>query len=178
MGIALSVLHPLLRSWLGSESRRMAAPHPRFLVRSQWLLHFLGRLDRTPRSILIGLVLLVDFAHSWTETCLENWENSDSNIWQWVLVGSTAGTYGADGWLLRGAGVHAQPVRDHGQTAPLYLITVLCVYTAVQEAHPRSNARIWSCPRWGTTRTRCGTRSCGTRRSSLPLTRAPSPPAR
>jgi len=39
---------------------------------------------------------------------------------QWVLVGSTAGTYGAGGWLLRGAGVHAQPVRDHGQTAPLY----------------------------------------------------------
>jgi len=30
--------------------------------------------------IFIGLVL-VDFAHSSTETCLKNWENSDSNLW-------------------------------------------------------------------------------------------------
>ncbi|PAV16116.1 TMS membrane tumor differentially [Pyrrhoderma noxium] len=42
--------------------------------------------------ILLGLVLLVDFAHSWSETCLENWENSfNSNLWQWILIGSTAG---------------------------------------------------------------------------------------
>ena len=43
--------------------------------------------------ILLGLVLLVDFAHSWSEMCLENWENSSSNVWQWILIGSTAGMY-------------------------------------------------------------------------------------
>jgi hypothetical protein len=45
--------------------------------------------------ILIGLVLLVDFAHTWSETCLDRWESSEtqSNLWQFVLVGSTFGLY-------------------------------------------------------------------------------------
>lgn len=47
--------------------------------------------------ILIGLVLLVDFAHSFTEMCLEKWEGSadGSNLWQYILVGSTFALYGA-----------------------------------------------------------------------------------
>src|SRR5258708_28351294 len=43
--------------------------------------------------ILLGLVLLVDFAHSWSEMCLENWEATGSNIWQWIIIGSTGGMY-------------------------------------------------------------------------------------
>jgi serine incorporator 1/3 len=45
--------------------------------------------------ILIGLVLLVDFAHGFTEMCLEKWENSESgsNLWQYILVGSTFSLY-------------------------------------------------------------------------------------
>lgn len=37
--------------------------------------------------ILFGLVLLVDFAHSWTEKCLENYEESESNKWKYILIG-------------------------------------------------------------------------------------------
>ncbi|ANB11513.1 Tms1p [Sugiyamaella lignohabitans] len=43
--------------------------------------------------ILIGLVLLVDFAHSWAETCLLHVEENDSNVWRFILVGSTLGMY-------------------------------------------------------------------------------------
>lgn len=45
--------------------------------------------------ILIGLVLLVDFAHTWAETCLERYEESDGNskLWQFLLVGSTLFMY-------------------------------------------------------------------------------------
>ncbi|KDE07206.1 hypothetical protein MVLG_02606 [Microbotryum lychnidis-dioicae p1A1 Lamole] len=43
--------------------------------------------------ILIGLVLLVDFAHSWSETCLERWESTDSPFWKWTLIASTLGLY-------------------------------------------------------------------------------------
>lgn len=43
--------------------------------------------------ILIGLVLLVDFAHSWAETCLEHVEENDSTLWQFILIGSTVGMY-------------------------------------------------------------------------------------
>ncbi|PKC63849.1 TMS membrane protein/tumor differentially expressed protein, partial [Rhizophagus irregularis] len=39
--------------------------------------------------ILIGLVLLVDFAHTWSETCIEKWEESDDNKWKYLLIGST-----------------------------------------------------------------------------------------
>ena len=37
--------------------------------------------------ILFGLLLLVDFAHSWTERCLENYEMSESNRWKYILIG-------------------------------------------------------------------------------------------
>ena len=43
--------------------------------------------------LLIGLVLLVDFAHSWAETCLEHIEETDSNFWKTVLVSSTLGMF-------------------------------------------------------------------------------------
>jgi serine incorporator 1/3 len=95
--------------------------------------------------ILLGLVLLVDFAHSWTETCLENWENSDSNLWQWILVGGTAGSYivtitltgilygffAADGCTLNRFFISFN-------LALSIIITIACVHPAVQAHNPRS----------------------------------------
>lgn len=96
--------------------------------------------------ILIGLVLLVDFVHTWSESCLEKWENDpESNLWQWILVGSTLIEYG---------GVIALTVVDYVFFGPsgcglnqffisfnlilCILSTVLSVLPAVQEANPRS----------------------------------------
>ena len=48
--------------------------------------------------IFIGLVLLIDFAHSWSERCLDNWENSEdpnSTFWRNILIGSTLSCYAA-----------------------------------------------------------------------------------
>jgi len=45
---------------------------------------------------LLGLVLLVDLAHSWVEMCLDKAEddaNPNSSVWRWVLVGSTFSMY-------------------------------------------------------------------------------------
>lgn len=42
--------------------------------------------------VLLGLILLVDLAHTWVETCLDKAEddaNANSTIWRYVLVGST-----------------------------------------------------------------------------------------
>ncbi|KAH9838305.1 serine incorporator/TMS membrane protein [Rhodofomes roseus] len=95
--------------------------------------------------ILLGLVLLVDFAHSWSETCLENWENSNSNLWQWVLIGSTAGLYIA---AIALTGVLYGFFADSGCTlnrffisfnlALCVIITIMCVHPVVQEHNPRS----------------------------------------
>ncbi|KZT07751.1 TMS membrane protein/tumor differentially expressed protein [Laetiporus sulphureus 93-53] len=95
--------------------------------------------------ILLGLVLLVDFAHSWSETCLENWENSNSNLWQWILIGSTAGMYAA---AIAVTGVLYAFFADSGCTLNRFFIstnlalcvltTLMCIHPKVQEHNPRS----------------------------------------
>jgi serine incorporator 1/3 len=95
--------------------------------------------------ILLGLVLLVDFAHSWTETCLQNWENSESSLWQWILIGSTAGAYAGTvaltgilyGFFAKsGCGLNQFFISTN--LALCIIITLLCIHPAIQEANPRS----------------------------------------
>jgi serine incorporator 1/3 len=43
--------------------------------------------------LLLGLVLLVDLAHTWAEYCLERIDATESRAWQFLLVGSTASMY-------------------------------------------------------------------------------------
>lgn len=96
--------------------------------------------------ILLGLVLLVDFAHSWSETCLENWENStNSNLWQWVLIGSTAGMYAATIALtgimyafFAGPSCTLNRFFISFNLSLCILITIICIHPAIQEANPRS----------------------------------------
>lgn len=95
--------------------------------------------------ILLGLVLLVDFAHSWSETCLENWESSSSNFWQWVLIGSTAMMYAftitLTGLLyafFAGSGCTLNQFFISFNLALCILITIMSIHPAIQEANPRS----------------------------------------
>jgi hypothetical protein len=97
--------------------------------------------------ILLGLVLLVDFAHSWSETCLENWENSSdgSNLWQWILIGSTALMYIATITLtgvlygfFAGSGCTLNRFFISFNLALCVIITVMSVHPVVQEHNPRS----------------------------------------
>lgn len=95
--------------------------------------------------ILLGLVLLVDFAHSWSETCLENWEKSDSNLWQWILIGSTAAMYSATIALtgvlyafFAGSGCTLNRFFISFNLALCIIITILCVHPVIQEYSPRS----------------------------------------
>jgi len=95
--------------------------------------------------ILLGLVLLVDFAHSWSETCIENWEYSSSNLWQWILIGSTAAMYAFSFTLtgllfayFAGAGCTLNRFFIAFNLALVLVITVMCVHPAVQEHNPRS----------------------------------------
>ncbi|KZT41303.1 TMS membrane protein/tumor differentially expressed protein [Sistotremastrum suecicum HHB10207 ss-3] len=95
--------------------------------------------------ILLGLVLLIDFAHSWSETCLDNWENSNSNLWQFILIGSTAGMY-AGAIALTGVmyGFFAAETCTLNRffisfnLALCIVITVLCIHPAIQASNPRS----------------------------------------
>ncbi|KAG6820480.1 hypothetical protein H0H93_016542 [Arthromyces matolae] len=95
--------------------------------------------------ILLGLVLLVDFAHSWSEMCLENWENSSSNFWQWVLLLSTAGMYiftftltGVLYAYFAGPGCTLNQFFISFNLALSLLVTIMCVHPTIQEHNPRS----------------------------------------
>ncbi|TFK21187.1 TMS membrane protein/tumor differentially expressed protein [Coprinopsis marcescibilis] len=95
--------------------------------------------------ILLGLVLLVDFAHSWSELCLEKWEYSSSNLWQWILVGSTFAMYAFSITLtgllygfFAGSGCDLNRFFISFNLALCVLITVVCVHPTVQEYNPRS----------------------------------------
>lgn len=43
--------------------------------------------------LLLGLVLLVDLAHTFAEYCIEKIEDTDSGLWRGVLIGSTLTMY-------------------------------------------------------------------------------------
>ncbi|KAF9333568.1 hypothetical protein BG006_003454 [Podila minutissima] len=95
--------------------------------------------------ILFGLILLVDFAHTWSESCMEKWENSDTNKWQFILVGSTLVIY-LGAIILTGVmyGYFASSgcnMNIFWITFNLVLavsVTVIGILPAVQDANPRS----------------------------------------
>lgn len=95
--------------------------------------------------IVVGLVLLVDFAHTWSETCLDRWEATDSNFWKYTLIGSTLGMYAVTitlTGLLYGyfapSGCQLNQFFISFNLALCVLLTILSVSPAVQEANPRS----------------------------------------
>lgn len=95
--------------------------------------------------ILIGLVLLVDFAHTWSETCLDNWERTDSNLWQFILVGSTFGLYAATLVVtivlfvfFSGGGCGLNTFFVTANLVMTVVVTILAISGPVQEANPKS----------------------------------------
>ncbi|KAG0307481.1 hypothetical protein BGZ98_000199 [Dissophora globulifera] len=95
--------------------------------------------------ILFGLILLVDFAHTWSETCMEKWEQSDTNKWQFILVGSTLIMYLVSVILM---GIMYGYFTSSGCNMNIFwitfnlmltiFVTVIGILPAVQETNPRS----------------------------------------
>ncbi|KAJ8509153.1 hypothetical protein ONZ45_g8668 [Pleurotus djamor] len=97
--------------------------------------------------ILLGLVLLVDFAHSYSEMCLEKWENSptNSNMWQYILIGSTAAMYvftitmtGIMYGFFANSGCGLNRFFISFNLALCIIVTIMCVHPTIQEYNPRS----------------------------------------
>ncbi|GAA5869221.1 hypothetical protein JCM3774_003983 [Rhodotorula dairenensis] len=119
-----------------------------FLVPNAFFTAFWATYVSLPGSalfILIGLVLLVDFAHSWSETCLERWEHTDHPLWKWTLIGSTLGLYALTVALVvvqylffagRGCGLNSALITLNWVIS--LALSLLSVAPAVQESNPRS----------------------------------------
>ncbi|KAI1316068.1 hypothetical protein EDD11_010457 [Mortierella claussenii] len=95
--------------------------------------------------ILFGLILLVDFAHTWSETCINKWDQSDTNKWKFILIGSTMIMY-LGAIILTGVMYGYFASSGCGKnifwiTFNLILavaVTVVGILPAVQEANPKS----------------------------------------
>lgn len=95
--------------------------------------------------IVVGLVLLVDFAHSWCEMCIEKCEGSDDNKWKHILVGSTLAMFlgviiltGIMYGFFARSGCHLNQFFITFNLILCLIGTFLSVHPAVQEANPRS----------------------------------------
>ncbi|MCJ1408574.1 hypothetical protein MMC19_002649 [Ptychographa xylographoides] len=95
--------------------------------------------------VLLGLVLLVDLAHTWAEYCLEKIENYDSKAWRVLLIGSTLGMYTASFAMtilmyifFAGSGCSMNQAAITVNLIILLIISFLSVHPAIQESNPKA----------------------------------------
>ncbi|KXS95288.1 hypothetical protein AC578_2585 [Pseudocercospora eumusae] len=79
---------PKILVWVGLIVLSFLIPNSFFEVWGNYVA-FVGAI----LFLLLGLVLLVDLAHSFAEYCIEKIEDTDSGLWRAVLIGATVGMY-------------------------------------------------------------------------------------
>ena len=79
---------PKIIGWIGLVALTFLIPESFFIVWGNYFAMIGAFL-----FLLLGLILLVDLAHSWAETCLEKIDFNDSPLWRFILIGSTLGMY-------------------------------------------------------------------------------------
>ncbi|KAJ5826293.1 hypothetical protein N7474_003431 [Penicillium riverlandense] len=79
---------PKIILWVAFVVMSFFIPESFFMVYGSYIAYFCAML-----FLLLGLILLVDLAHSWAELCLQKIEDSDSRMWRGLLIGSTLGMY-------------------------------------------------------------------------------------
>lgn len=89
--------------------------------------------------VFIGLILLVDFAHSWAETCIEHVEEEadDEKLWKIILVGSTVGMYIAAVALSIVMYWKFATDNCNMNQAAITLNIILAIIASVMSVHPR-----------------------------------------
>jgi hypothetical protein len=95
--------------------------------------------------LILGLILLVDLAHSWAEYCLEQINESESNAWRTVLVGSTLGMYLASLAMtiiqyifFASSGCSSNQAVITINLLLFLIISFISVHPAVQESNPKA----------------------------------------
>ncbi|KAI4197157.1 MAG: hypothetical protein LQ350_006101 [Teloschistes chrysophthalmus] len=95
--------------------------------------------------LLLGLILLVDLAHTWAEFCLEKIENTDSRGWRALLIGSTLGMFTASFAMtilmyifFAASGCAMNQAAITINLIVLLIITTISVHPTVQEYNPKA----------------------------------------
>jgi hypothetical protein len=87
-GIQNGFWGPKIIAWLGLIVLSFLIPDGFFMIWGNYVA-FAGAM----LFLLLGLILLVDLAHTWAEYCLSQIEEYDSRAWRGILIGSTLGMY-------------------------------------------------------------------------------------
>lgn len=90
-------------------------------------------------------MLLIDFVHSWSESCLDKWQEQGSDFWKWLLIGSTLFEYAGtitlttvDYVFFAGSGCGLNQFFISFNLILCVASSVLSILPAVQDANPRS----------------------------------------
>jgi len=131
---------PKIVAWIGLIVITFLIPDKFFIV---WGNYF--ALAGAMLFLLLGLVLLVDLAHTWAEYCLEKVETTDSRAWKFLLVGSTLTMYlGSIAMTIVMYIFFASGNCTMNQTAIsvnlvlLLIVSVISVHPKIQESNPRA----------------------------------------
>jgi hypothetical protein len=95
--------------------------------------------------LLLGLILLVDLAHTWAEYCLEQIEAYESTTWRGILIGSTLGMYAASFAMtilqyifFASSGCSMNQAAITINLILLIVVSFVSVHPAIQETNPRA----------------------------------------
>ncbi|OAA68516.1 TMS membrane protein/tumor differentially expressed protein [Niveomyces insectorum RCEF 264] len=131
---------PKIILWLAFIVLSFLIPDPFFIFWGNYVALFCAML-----FLILGLILLVDMAHSWAEYCLAQIENSESRVWRVVLIGSTLGMYlGSIAMTVlqyvffAGGGCSMNQAVITINLLLLLLVSALSVHPTVQEYNPKA----------------------------------------
>lgn len=131
---------PKIIAWLALIVLSFLIPESFFAIWGNYVALFGATL-----FLLLGLILLVDLAHTWAEYCLEQIDATDSRMWRGVLIGSTLGMYAASiAMTIVQYVFFASSGCSMNQTAItlnlvfLLVVSGISVHPAIQEYNPKA----------------------------------------
>jgi hypothetical protein len=95
--------------------------------------------------LLLGLILLVDLAHTWAEYCLDQIEEHESRTWRGILLGSTFGMYAASLAMtivmyifFASSGCKMNQASISINLVLFLIVSFISIHPAVQEYNPKA----------------------------------------
>ncbi|KAA8644151.1 hypothetical protein EYZ11_001718 [Aspergillus tanneri] len=131
---------PKIILWIALVVMSFFIPEPFFFVYGHYIAFICAML-----FLLLGLILLVDLAHSWAELCLQKIDENDSRLWRGLLIGSTVGMYIASlamtilmyiFFARSGCAMNQAAITIN--FVVFLIISIVSVQPAIQESNPRA----------------------------------------
>jgi hypothetical protein len=139
-GIQNGFWGPKIIAWLALVVVSFLIPDGFFMVWGNYI-SFTG----ATLFLLLGLILLVDLAHTWAEYCLDQIEAQESTVWRGILIGSTLGMYAASIAMtivqyifFASSGCSMNQAAITINLILFLIVSFISVHPAIQEYNPRA----------------------------------------